>query len=204
MTAVALSAPVSRLLLLPGATFAYALTATAALTPVASRTLLPVTPFVAVTFLQAHGTWSRTAQIRTVQTLPTTELPFAAKLPLSWWTLLPVSSLPERLIVILTVLPADALAAVILAVALIAILSDTLITELSLGAIAVASKLALPFAASPTAIVSSVLDPGAPVAKSPLVVGGVTMAALSVLVPIHAAPVAVLMIVMCHFRELLS
>src|SRR5918994_5311517 len=148
-----------------------ALTTTGALTPVAARTMVPVAPFTAVAFGRAHGAWSRTARIGAVRTLPTAELPFAAKLPFSWGPRLPAHFMPECVsVVILTILPADALASVVLAVALIAILSDALITELSLGAIAVASKLALPFAAGPTAIVSSVLNPGASAARSPLVI----------------------------------
>ena len=191
-----LPAPVFRLLLPPGAASTDALTATGALAPVAARTLLPVAPFAAVTFLRAHGTWSGTTRIGTVRTLPTAILPFAAILPLSWWPLLPVGSSSESLIVvILMVLPADTLASVVLAVALIAILGDALITELSLGAIAVASKLALPFAAGPTAIVSSVLDPGASAARSPLVIRIVTVAVLGAFVPVHAAAVAMLMVV---------
>jgi hypothetical protein len=109
--------------------------------------------------------------------------------------------LPERLlVVILTVLPADALASVVLAVALIAILSDALTAELSLGAITIASKLALPFAAGPTAIVSSVLNPGVSAAESLAVASRITRAALVALVPVHAAALTTLMIVVCHFE----
>src|SRR5215213_9747033 len=59
---------------------------------------------------------------------------------------------------VVTVLPADALASVILAVALIAILSDALIAELSLGAVAIAGKLALPFAAAQATVLALVLS----------------------------------------------
>ena len=74
---------------------------------------------------------------------------------------LPTAALAVTLARLLTVLPADALASVILGVALIAILSDALIAELSLGAVAIAGKLALPFAAGPPAIVATVLNRGA-------------------------------------------
>jgi hypothetical protein len=99
------------------------------------------------------------------------------------------------------VLPADVLASIILDVALIAILSDALITELSLGAIAVAGKLALPFAAGPTAVVSSVLNPGTLAARSPLVIRVVTVTALSTFVPVHAASVVMVMVVACHLKK---
>jgi hypothetical protein len=56
MAAVASSAPVSGLLLPPGVTSSKTLTAAAALTPVAARTLLPVAPFAAIAFPRAHGT----------------------------------------------------------------------------------------------------------------------------------------------------
>jgi hypothetical protein len=56
MTAVASSTPASGLLLPPRAASTHALTATAALTPVAARTLLPIAPFTAVAFMRAHGT----------------------------------------------------------------------------------------------------------------------------------------------------
>jgi hypothetical protein len=136
------------------------------------------------------------ALIGAIRTLPTTELPFATKLPLSWWPLLPISSLPESLIVVvLAVLPADTLASIVLAVALVAILSDALITELPLGAIAIASKLALPFAAGPPAIVSSVLDPGASAARSSWVARRATVTAFVVLVPVHVAVSVMVMFV---------
>jgi len=105
------------------------------------------------------------------------------------------------IVVIVTVLPADPLASVVLAVSLIAILSDALITELSLGAIAVAGILALPFAAGPTAIVSSVLNPGASAARSSLIIGVVTVAVLAALVPVHFATVTMLMTMMCHLER---
>src|SRR5215216_4387746 len=201
MTAVASSTPASGLLLPPRAASTHALTATAALTPVATRTLLPVALFAAVAFMRVHGTRSRTPQIGAVGTLPTPGLPFGAKFSPSWWPLIPASSLPERLlVVILTVLPADALAPVVLVVALIAVLSDALTAELSLGAITIASKLALPFAAGPTAIVSSVLNPGVSAAESLAVASRITRAALVALVPVHAAALTTLMIVVCHFE----
>jgi len=198
-----LSAPVSGLLLPPGAAATNALAATTALTPVAAGTLLPVAPLAAVAFLLAHGTWSRTALIGAIRTLlPTTELPFVAKLPLPWWPLHPASSLPESTnVVVLAILPADALASVVLTIALLVILSDALIAELSLSAIAIASELALPFAAGPTAIVSSILDPGASAARSPWVARIATVAALVILVPVHVAVSVMVMFMMCHFER---
>jgi hypothetical protein len=100
----------------------------------------------------------------------------------------------------LAILPADALAAILLAVALIAILRDALIAELSLSAIAIAGKLALAFAASPTAIFSSVLDPGTLAAKPPLVARVATVTAFVVLIPVDAAALMMVMIVVCHFE----
>src|SRR5215212_3817003 len=73
---------------------------------------------------------------------------------------LPVAALTVTLARLLTVLPANALASVILTVALIAILGDALIAELALRAVAVAGKLALSFTASPAAIFASVLNRG--------------------------------------------
>jgi hypothetical protein len=102
----------------------------------------------------------------------------------------------------LTILPANPLAFILLAKALIAILRDALIAELSLGAIAIAGKLALAFAAGPTAIIPSILDPGIPAAGSPLVAGIATVTAF--VVPVHAAALVMLMVVVCHFDELLS
>jgi hypothetical protein len=71
---------------------------------------------------------------------------------------LPSAALTVTLARLLTVLPADALASIILAVALIAILGYALIAELSLCAVAIAGKLALPFTAGTAAIVASVLN----------------------------------------------
>jgi hypothetical protein len=114
---------------------------------------------------------------------------------------LPVAVLAVTSAHLLTVLPADALASVILVVALITILGDALIAELSLGAIAIAGKLALAFAAGPAAIVASVLNPGTPAARSLLVAGIATVTAF--VVPVHAAALVMLMVVVCHFDELL-
>jgi hypothetical protein len=116
--------------------------------------------------------------------------------------LIPTNSLPERVIVLMvTVLPTNTLASVILVVALIAILSDTLIAELSLSAVAIAGKLALALTAGPAAIRSSVLNPGASVAKLPLEASLTTMAVFVVLVPAFAEAAVMLMVVVCHFES---
>jgi hypothetical protein len=101
----------------------------------------------------------------------------------------------------LAILPADALASILPAIALIAILRDALIAELPLGAIAITGKLALAFAAGPAAIGSSILSPGTPAARSPLVAGIATVTPFVVLVPVHAAAVVMLMVVMCHLER---
>ena len=82
---------------------------------------------------------------------------------------MPTAALAVTLARLLTVLPADALASVILGVALIAILGDALIAELSLGTVAIAGKLALPFTTGQAAIVASVLNRGTLLTDSPLV-----------------------------------
>jgi hypothetical protein len=200
MTAVALSTPACGLLLPPGAASTNALTATGALSPVAARSLVPVASFVAVALRRAHGTWFRTALFGAVRTLPTTELPFAAIFPLSWWALLPAPFTLERLIVvILTVLPADALASVVLAVALIGVLSDALITELSLGAIAVAGILALALATGPATVLTTVHRslPAEPGLTATLAAELVSVT----FIPIHIPMLMMAMFAMSHLKR---
>jgi hypothetical protein len=104
--------------------------------------------------------------------------------------------MPRRLIVILTVLPANALASVILTVSLVAILGHALIAELSLGAIAVASKLALALATPSAAVLSPVY--GALTAES-LLLATLARLALSVLIfPVHMTMLMSVMFVVCH------
>src|SRR5215207_2233978 len=113
---------------------------------------------------------------------------------------LPIAPLTVTLVRLLTVLPADALASVILTVTLIAILGDALIAELSLCAVAIAGKLALPFTAGKAAIGASVLNRGTLVANSPLVTLVTRESVFVVLVPVGAALLRLLMVVTCHFE----
>jgi hypothetical protein len=104
--------------------------------------------------------------------------------------------MPRRLIVVLTVLPADALASVILAVSLVAILSHTLITELPLGAIAIAAKFALALAAPPAAVLSPVHGT---LPTEPRLPATLARLALSVLIlPVHMTMLMMAMVVVCH------
>src|SRR5215204_6390116 len=92
---------------------------------------------------------------------------------------LPVAALTVTLARLLTVLPADALVSVILAVA---------------------GKLALPFTAGTAAIVASVLNRGTLVANSPLVTLVSRESVFVVLVPVDAALLRLLMVVTRHFE----
>jgi hypothetical protein len=112
---------------------------------------------------------------------------------------LPVTALTVTRAHWLTVLPADPLAPVILVVALIAILGHALIAELSLGAVAIAGKLALPFAAGTAAIVASILNRGTLVANSPLVTRVTWETVCFLLIPVDAAVLTPL-IVACHIE----
>jgi hypothetical protein len=105
------------------------------------------------------------------------------------------------IVIVLTVLPADALASVVLTVALVAILGDALTAELSLGAVAIAGKLALAFTAGPAAVLAPVLNPGTSATRSPLVADRAKLAMFVVVVPIRAAALTMLVVVMCHFGE---
>ena len=112
-----------------------------------------------------------------------------------------IAALSISLVYLLAILPADALASVILAIALIAILSDALIAELSLGAVAIAGKLTLTFTAGMAAIVAPVLNRGTLVANAPLVDLATRETFFVVLVPGDAAVLTLLMVVTCHFEE---
>src|SRR5215204_7687284 len=113
---------------------------------------------------------------------------------------LPIAALTVTLVRLLTVLPADALASVILTVTLIAILGDALIAELSLRAVAIAGKLALPFTAGTAAIGASVLNRGTLVANSPLVTLVTRESVFVVLVSVGASLLRLLMVVTCPFE----
>src|SRR5688500_3448019 len=130
-----LFAPVSGLLLPPGATPPDALSATRTLTPIAAtRPLIPVSSGGPVTFVQAHRTLVIGVALGPVVALPlTTLLPLVAKIPFSGWTLLPSHSWPKPpVVIILAVLPTNAPASIILAVSLVAVLGGALVAELSL------------------------------------------------------------------------
>jgi hypothetical protein len=111
---------------------------------------------------------------------------------------LPFAALSITLVYFLAILPADALAAVILTIALIAILGDALIAELSLGAVAIAGKLALPFTAGAAAIVSLVLNRGTLVASSPLVSPATSETMFVVLIPVDAVVLTLQIVVTSH------
>ena len=194
-----LSAPVSGLLLPPGTAPTNALTTTGALTPVAAAWfLVPVT----VTLRRAYRARFIVFRIEAVRTLTLgAELPLAAKGPTCRRTVPPATSLPRSRNIIFTVLPTYALASIFLAVALVTMLSDALVAELSLGAIAISGKLALPFAAGPSAIRSSVLNPGTSAARTLRVTLITPVTALVILVPVHVAALAMLIIVVCHFER---
>jgi len=99
----------------------------------------------------------------------------------------------------LTVLPADTLASVILSVALVAILCDALIAELSLSAIAVAGELALAFTAGPAAVLSPVhlTLPAEPGLTATLAVELVSIT----LIPVQIPVLMMAMFVMGHLKK---